>query len=242
MMFNKKRTLLFAIGILLVAVAAVLLSWYSSDGLTRLNLMVVSWGRASYALSEQQPEVIANFVAMAAAIFSFLSAAASWKQVLQVSEERQATLRPHVTTGFEHDERGLIEFVVTSDGGSPAMNIIIEFEPDHSPLCFNGKSFENNTFIRSAIPCAPPGWCHRQLVNSGIALLKDGSPTSFKWEVTYESGAGQKFKDIVDHDIEYMRGYAFSPDSLSGSVKDIANSLKKISALIELASKKDGSS
>lgn len=203
--------------------------------------LVVSWALVYY---EVKPELIGVFIAMLAAIFSFLGVVVTWMTVQEMKLAREAQERPYVIMDFDLSDPPIINLVVSNIGNGAAKDVKFTFEPD--PVTSDDRNISKSVLLfRDGISFFPPGKTISQFFDMLHAYLGANKPLTFDVTISYRDAQGsRKYKDFMRLDLSMFKGRHYivrkgihdlvkEIEGVGKTVKDTFKEIKRIAAKID---------
>ena len=169
-------------------------------------------------------------IAAIATLLAAISSIASLLQAVETQKQRENLERPYVLADFDSESSGVVTFVIQNLGNSPAKNVSIEIEPP--PVDFRGRQLNEISLLAKPIGFLPPGRTLRQVIDASFRFLEAGKPRKFKITTKYASAFGETFKEVVDHDLEYLVDSTLPKKSADDYLKNISEEIKSIRLLL----------
>jgi hypothetical protein len=217
--YNLSKHSALVLVALLLAVA-VLIIWFAVTGFS------------------QSATLVTIGIAAISALFASISAFANLLQAAELQSQREKTERPYVNAYFEGESSGMLCFFVQNTGNSPALDLIVRFEPE--PLDYAQRPLGQVSLFATPISFLPAGKLIRQLVDMGHIFFAEGKPTQFQVSLTHSSVTGQTFKEKTDFDLAYMRQWTLPHKSAEESLVAMTKEIKRLADLFERTKSWDG--
>ena len=114
-------------------------------------------------------------------------------------------VRPDVIVDFAL-EGGLLFVAVQNIGAASAYHVVVEFDCAFRGL--GGRKDLSTIALFRSLMFLPPGKRLVQLVDSADAYFQRGEPTRLNATISYVDRDGQRFVELVPHDLEVYRDLA----------------------------------
>lgn len=173
---------------------------------------------------------VAIGVASLSALFSAVTAVASWIQADEARKQRAMHERPYIMGFFEGAYGGVLYFVLKNVGNSPAVDVKVRFDP--APVDARGRSLNKLSIYREPISFFPQGKSYRQLVDASFRFLSDENPANFRVDFAYKTIHGETIEDHIDFDLEYLRDSHLPGRTIEESLSKIADEHKKMNSAL----------
>lgn len=192
-------------------------------------LGVLTW--LVFAGFSQNSTWVAIGLAALASLFAAVSAVASLVQAFEAQKQREMSEQPYVMVYFDAAYGGFLYLVITNAGNAPAVDVKIKFDPGFH--IHSGESINDISLFQNPISFLPPGMLHRQLLDASHRFLEKGKPTHFKAHLEYRPPAGEKIKDSIEYDLEYLRDSHLPSKTMDKSLAEVSEHLKNIHGLFQ---------
>lgn len=127
--------------------------------------------------------------------------------------------------------KGGIYFVIRNAGNSPALDISINLDP--APTDFAGRSLNDVSVFKKPISFLASEKQFRQIIDVGHKLLAEGRPTFFRSTVQYRSVFGEAYKELTEHDLEFMKQATVPANTIEESLDEISRQIKDMNSLLK---------
>ncbi len=121
--------------------------------------------------------------------------------------------RPEVIVDFMAEE-GLLHVVLKNIGARSAYRVTVEFDKPFNGL--GGRKVISDLQLFRYLQFLPPGKEFRQFVDPVADYFKRGEPARLAATVRYTDREGQKFQEVIAHDLRIYRDLGYTRHVRSG--------------------------
>jgi hypothetical protein len=198
-----------------------------------LLALLILGGVLSFGIFISQSDRAANFIALAAAIFSAAGGLGAYMSVREVRRDRNEREQPSIIVEFRMRPSSVIDFVVRNTSSNIARNVRLKFDP--VPIALKNTPITEWAWLQHPFDL-PPNGDEQSFFHVSHQFMNGDSPQKFSVTVDCDNERGEPCEArIFAFDFESKKGQVLPPKTVDDYSKKISEELERLTGVLDRA-------